>query len=437
MSSTPNTSWLRGAHPWIWAAIVAAACVSSVFLLGEKPVYEAHAAFEVPSSSEEFDGDALILQAARKAGLQTDEEFNQTAGNAALVTNVRGHLKLKNDGQLVQVTFKATNAPRAAAFANALVDAFNDEMESRGLAKAVEMTAGLEALQELIDAKELKLSNPALKLSGAEKLTLIRETNRQRNLYDAMLLHASAPRTSARFTDHAPVPTEPINASPWTWLRFGVPMVLIGVLLFAISRFRLQQLDVPAAQFDVMCRQVEIEKPVVAVSNAGTGFINPDTLLDYVENLLESGNTVLIIDCELGGELTRSVGLRGEPGFTDFLMASPTLRGRVPAWRTNRVGVSVMPVGTRPNRMPVLLASAGLRERMAELLAIYDRVVINAPPVLTTGEMRDLSPLVDGVILVAGAERSVGLAQLAVQQIEDFGGRVIGLVEDRGQLAVM
>ena len=74
---------------------------------------------------------------------------------------------------------------------------------------------------------------------------------------------------------------------------------------------------------------------------------------------------------------------------------------------------------------------------MAELLALYDRVVINAPPVLSTGEMRDLSPLVDGVILVTASDRSMGLAHMAVQQIEDFGGRVIGMVEDPNQLAVM
>ena len=96
-----------------------------------------------------------------------------------------------------------------------------------------------------------------------------------------------------------------------------------------------------------------------------------------------------------------------------------------------------MPVGTRPNRIPMLLTTPRLRESMALLLSMFDRVVINAPPVLTAGEMRDLSPMVDGVVLVTAQERSLDLAHLAVQQVRDFGGRVIGLVEDPSPVAVL
>ena len=427
---------LRAVHPWIWAAVVAVACVTALFLFGETPVYEAHAAVAAePSGNGLLDSDALVLKAARKAGLQADAEFNRPAGNAGLVANAKGRLALRNDGQLVQVNFTARDPRKAAAFANALVDAYNDEMESRGLARAVELTAGLEALRELIEQKEARLSNP--RLSAAKAEALIIEVNRQHELYGAMLRRVAAPRSAPRFASHAAAPDEPINSNPWAGLIYGVPLTLLGGLLFVVSRRRLEQMPEPLVQPDVMCSQGEIEKPIVAVSNAGTGFTNPETLLDYVENLLASGQSVLIIDCELGGALTEWVGLRGEYGFTDFLMDSPTLRGMMPAWKTNRERVSVMPVGTRPNRIPVLLTGACLREALAVLLVEFDRVVINAPPVLTTGEMRDLSPLVDGVILVAAEERSMGLAHLAVRQVEEFGGRVIGLVEDPNQLAVL
>ena len=416
--------------------MVAVACVTALFLFAETPVYEAHAAVAAePSGNGLLDSDALVLKAARKAGLQADAEFNRPAGNAGLVANARGHLSLRNDGYLIQVSFTAHDPQKAAAFSNALIDAYNDELESRGLAKAVELNAGLEALQDLIEQNEARLSNP--RLSEAKSRALILEVNRQRKLYDAMLARSLAPRAATRFGSHATVPDEAINSNPWAGLTYGIPLALLGGLLFYISRRRLQQMPEPAAQPDIMCSQAEIEKPMVAVSNAGTGFTNPETLLDYVENLLASGHSVLIVDCELGGALTESVGLRGEHGFTDFLMDSPTLRGKVPAWRTNRQGVSVMPVGTRPNRISMLLTGACLREALAVLLAAYDRVVINAPPVLTAGEMRDLSPLVDGVILVAAQERSKGLEYLAVRQVEEFGGRVIGLVEDPNQLAVL
>ena len=131
------------------------------------------------------------------------------------------------------------------------------------------------------------------------------------------------------------------------------------------------------------------------------------------------------------------MGLRGELGCSDFLVENPLLRGEAPIWKTNREGVWVMPAGTRPNRIPALLSGPCVREALAVLLAEFDRVVINAPPILTTGEMRDLSPLVDGVILVTAEERSTALAHPAVRQVEEFGGKVIGLVEDSHHLAVM
>ena len=396
----------------------------------EKPVFEAHAAVEASRNSDEIlVGDALLLKAARQAGLQDDSEFNAPAGNAGLVANARTHLTLRNDGQLVHVSFTAHDAEKAAGFANALVDAYNDEMESRGLARTVELSAGLDAIQAAIDVKEAALANPHL--TPSQSRALIMEANRQRDLYDVMLMRAGNAQVGVtRFASRAVVPVEPTNANNWAGLWFGLPLCLMGGLVVAVSRRRLQDLPAPVAQLEVMVSPREISQPVVAVSNAGTGFIHPDTLLDYVENLLGCGNSVLIIDCELGGALTDSVGLRGEHGLTDFLLESPTLRGRIPAWKTNRDGVSVMPVGTRPNRIPVLLTGSLLRESLATLLAEFDRIVINAPPVLSTGEMRELSAVVNGVVLVAPAERSLELAHLATWQVEEFGGRVIGLVED-------
>ena len=414
--------------------MVASGCVAAFVVLGEKPVYEAHAAVE--SSALMPDGDGLILQAARKAGLQGDAEFNQPAGNASLVSHARGHLSFRNDGQLVQVSFRAFDAGRAAAFANALVDGYRDEVESRGLAKAVELSSGLEALQALIDEKEARIAEGSL--SGKKLRVLIEDANRQRGLYDAMLMRASVPMSTPgqRFVERARVPAEAMNANPWAGLMLGAPLVLLSASLCFLAWRRLKQVPAVPAELEVMCSQEDIEKPVVAVASAGTGFVNPETLVDYVENLLGGGNRVLIVDCAVGGALTDSVGLRGEFGFTDFVLESPALRGAMPAWKTNREGVWVMPAGTRPNRIPVLLSGSALRGSLAVLLVEFDRVVINGPAILSTGEMRDLSRLVDGVIVVAPQERSRELAQLAVRQVEEFGGRVIGLVEDAGQLAV-
>ena len=429
---TNDVSWLRRADPWIWGMVVAAGCWAAASLLKDRPAYEAHAAIEV----DQIDGsDALILRAARQAGLHKDAEFNRPAGNAGLIRNTKQHLSLKRDGaaHLFHIRFRASDPHRAAAFANALIDAYADDRLSRNVALAAELTERLEALASAIQTNETKLAEVS---GNAASDTLIEDTNRLQRLYNSILGRAAATRALSPFFERAQVPLEPVDSNPWKGLVFGVPLILIGGWLYFASRRRLRDLPEPAFHADVMRAPEEADKPVVALSNAGTGFNNPETLLDFVESLLAVHKSILVIDCEMGGALTEWVGLRGEAGLSNFLMANPDDWDMIPAWKTNRAGVSVMPAGTQPNRLPLLLSQPYLREALAVLLAAYDRVVINAPAILTTGEMRDLSPMVDGVILVTPRERSLDLAAFAVRQVEEFGGRVIGLVEDPDQLAV-
>jgi MinD-like ATPase involved in chromosome partitioning or flagellar assembly len=138
----------------------------------------------------------------------------------------------------------------------------------------------------------------------------------------------------------------------------------------------------------------------------------------------------------MGGQMTAAAGLTGDAGFSDFLNEDPAERGALPVWKSTHDGVYLMPGGTKPYRIPGLLAKpTAAREALAALLAQYNRIVINAPSILTSGEMRDLTPLVDGVVLVTPSEPSAGLTYAAARQVEEYGGKVLGLVEDSRQLA--
>jgi Mrp family chromosome partitioning ATPase len=152
-------------------------------------------------------------------------------------------------------------------------------------------------------------------------------------------------------------------------------------------------------------------------------------LLDYVETLVSRGETVLIVDCEASGAFTESVGLTGAAGLSDFLTGQYP-EGRPPVWQSNWEGTLIMPVGSDPLRIPALLAKPHSGDALASLGVEYGNVVINAPSILTSGEMRDLTPQIDGVILVTPSERSEGLTNAAVRQVEEYGGRVVGWVEE-------
>jgi hypothetical protein len=230
--------------------------------------------------------------------------------------------------------------------------------------------------------------------------------------------------------------TSAAHTSPWIGLVFGGPTTLLGGLLFFISRNQVKQSGKTN-------RQPEVSQPwtkapeatragIVTVSNIGASLNSPEVFLDFVETLVTPGRRVLIVDCEAGGALTESVGLTGKNGFSDFLAEDPDLRYfTMPVWNSTREGIFIMPAGTEPGRIAALLSKPSAADALKLLREEFDQAVINAPAILTAGAMRDLTPLSNGIVLITPAERSLTLASEAMRQVEEYGGHVLALVDER------
>ncbi|MGZ9033777.1 MAG: protein tyrosine kinase, partial [Rhodospirillales bacterium] len=76
-----------------------------------------------------------------------------------------------------------------------------------------------------------------------------------------------------------------------------------------------------------------------------------------------------------------------------------------------------------------LLASTQMRDLIDELAHEFELVILDSPPVIAVSDPRLLAPQVDATILVVRwAQTPRDVAALAAKQIEESGGRLIGVV---------
>jgi Mrp family chromosome partitioning ATPase len=473
--------------------------VAWLIAMRAKPVYEARAAIEIEAPGSEtgetgytpaesylqtqlqlLESDSLISKAAVDAALTGDIEFNRPSGNTALIRNARKHLTVTRAGssRLIRIAFTATVPNEAADFANALVDAYLAEREERTAHMASALTTQLKGLQTELEESETKVvefaktyGEPAADpVRRVRYDALVREVDSRRQLYESMLRRAkeyiavaAIPQSSVRIVDRAEAPAQPVSSNLWLNVLPGLPIGLLCGWLFAALANRMRRPEPtallpahthswnrvveagggsPGTPFTEQVNSQEMNShedastQILAVTSVCTGATSPDTVLGFAETLVTPDRKVLVVDCEIGGPMTQAAGLADDAGFSDFLSEDPAARGVLPVWKSTHDGVYLMPGGTKPYRIPGLLAKpAAAREALTALLAQYDRIVINAPSILTSGEMRDLTPLVDGVVLVTPVEPSASLTYAAARQVEEYGGKILGLVEDSRQLA--
>jgi capsular exopolysaccharide synthesis family protein len=94
--------------------------------------------------------------------------------------------------------------------------------------------------------------------------------------------------------------------------------------------------------------------------------------------------------------------------------------------------VSVMTSGRSSTGAFDAIQSPSLADAIGDLARSYDRVIIDSPPVLSVSDPLLLAPLVDGVVLIVATGTVTGAdAKRAKDQLEQAGGRILGVVMNR------
>lgn len=193
--------------------------------------------------------------------------------------------------------------------------------------------------------------------------------------------------------------------------------------------------------------QLEYERLRVWITNAGSGGERIQTVMvaacraqagatttagRLASGLADGRSQVLIVDANFRSpSLARVFGVRNKSGLSD-LLENGVSDGVFHTQPTGRNNLLVLTTGRIPHNAADLLERDAMKEFIAAVRSKFAYVVFDAAPVLDFPETCVLARHVDGVALVAEADRTpVKDAQKAARDIERVGGRLLGVVLNR------
>jgi len=138
---------------------------------------------------------------------------------------------------------------------------------------------------------------------------------------------------------------------------------------------------------------------VVLITGTAPGEGKTTTLLNVAKLLAVSGETVVVVDCDLRrANLHLRLNIPREPGFTDYFVKSVDLSGLVRATRIPNL--SAIPAGPLPPNPPALLARPDLATALGQLKRHYRWVLVDSPPVAAVTDALLLAQCADATVLV-------------------------------------
>ncbi|MBP6716044.1 MAG: polysaccharide biosynthesis tyrosine autokinase, partial [Acidobacteria bacterium] len=144
------------------------------------------------------------------------------------------------------------------------------------------------------------------------------------------------------------------------------------------------------------------------------------------------GSRVLLMDADMRRPgVHKALKINNTVGLSHLLVGQARVREAIQ--RTSDPNFCVMTAGRTPPNPSELLSSERMRQLIANLKqGPFDWVVIDTPPVLAVTDAVILTPLVDGVTFVVGAEMTRRrLAERAVHMIMASRPKVVGAVLNR------
>jgi polysaccharide biosynthesis transport protein len=139
---------------------------------------------------------------------------------------------------------------------------------------------------------------------------------------------------------------------------------------------------------------------VIMVTSARPQEGKTTTSINTAIVLAQKGVRVLLIDADLRRpSVHKTLGMGPRSGLSNVLTGSATVQQTITISPV-LPNLFIMPAGTPPPNPAELLASANMRDLIAELRGQYDHIVIDTPPTLSVTDAVVLSPRADATILV-------------------------------------
>ncbi|HWQ75598.1 MAG TPA: CpsD/CapB family tyrosine-protein kinase [Syntrophomonas sp.] len=185
--------------------------------------------------------------------------------------------------------------------------------------------------------------------------------------------------------------------------------------------YRTLRTNLGFACVDDECRSILFTSP-----NPGDGKSTVASNLAVV--MAQAGNRVALVDADLRKPMQHTIfEVDNRQGLTSVLLRETETKKVMHNGLVENL--HVMTSGPIPPNPAEILSSARTRQLLEQLLAEYDYVFIDAPPLLAVTDASLLSTIVDGVVLVvAYAATRNDLARESVEQLRKANARIIGVV---------
>jgi len=153
------------------------------------------------------------------------------------------------------------------------------------------------------------------------------------------------------------------------------------------------------------------------------------TAINTAITLAQADADVVIIDCDLRRPRIHSYfGMENAHGLTNYLSGERDMSAMIKTY-SELPRLKVITSGPIPPNPAELLTSEEMRNLLDSLRSRYKHVIIDSPPAISFTDAAILSTLVDGVILVAMANKSsLHLMRRFKQRLATIGARIYGVV---------
>lgn len=169
------------------------------------------------------------------------------------------------------------------------------------------------------------------------------------------------------------------------------------------------------------------------VTSAEPGEGKSTVAANLAYSLAQSGNKVLLIDCDLRlPSMHKMFNVHNDVGLSNLLKGKAKLCQVI---QTSKIpDVFILPSGPLPTNPAELLGSPEMAALLAEVKLHFSSVVLDAPSLLAVADALILAPAVDGVVMVIGRGYvREGAARAACQHLKDAKANALGIVINRAE----
>ncbi|MBW2725981.1 MAG: CpsD/CapB family tyrosine-protein kinase [Deltaproteobacteria bacterium] len=164
-----------------------------------------------------------------------------------------------------------------------------------------------------------------------------------------------------------------------------------------------EQFRMLRGRIDSLAAQRPIRTVGMTSANPGEGKSTAAVNLAVVESL-GVGQRILLVDCDLRRPTVhRSLGLSPDVGLAEVLLDRASLEQAVT--RAEGTNLDALVVRAQPDNPSELLASERMKTLLDEMVASYDRIILDTPATLGLPDSKIVSEICDGICRIRRLSR--------------------------------